>query len=152
MDKRKRMVQILAGIMAAIMLLSLVVTVFAEEGGREATILFTHDLHSHLLPSKDEDGGDTVTPAAIAYEDYPEDSVFPIAGCGFGGCLVSVDLIKRVKDEFGLPFSPILGFGEDLSFCLRATKLGVEMFCDSRVKLGHVGLGTITEDTYKQLR
>lgn len=101
---------------------------------------------------KDEDGGDAVTPVAIAYEDYPEDSVFPIAGCGFGGCLVSVDLIKRVKDEFGLPFSPILGFGEDLSFCLRATKLGVEMFCDSRVKLGHVGLGTITEDTYKQLR
>ena len=91
---------------------------------------------------------DEVTPIAVCYEDYPKDSVFPIAGCGFGGVLMSVDLIKRVADEFGMPFSPIIGFGEDLSFCSRATKIGVEMFCDSRVKMGHVSLGTVTEDVY----
>lgn len=96
---------------------------------------------------KDEKG-DGMTPVAISYEDYPQDSIFPIAGCGFGGCLVTVDLIKRVGDKFGLPFSPIMGFGEDLSFCIRATELGAELFCDSRVKMGHVGLGTITEETY----
>ena len=89
-----------------------------------------------------------VTPVAVPYEDYPKDSVFPIAACGFGGCLVSTDLIKRVGDKFGLPFSPVMGFGEDLSFCTRVSELGVEMFCDSRVKMGHVGLGTITEETY----
>ena len=89
-----------------------------------------------------------VTPVAVPYEDYPKDSVFPIAACGFGGCLVSTDLIQRVGDKFGLPFSPVMGFGEDLSFCSRVSELGVEMFCDSRVKMGHVGLGTITEDTY----
>ena len=95
---------------------------------------------------------DEVTPIAIPYEDYPKDDIFTIAGCGFGGCLVSVDLIKRVGDKFGLPFSPIRGFGEDLSFCSRVSQLGVEMFCDSRVKMGHVGLGTITEETYFQTR
>ena len=95
---------------------------------------------------------DEVTPIAIPYEDYPKDDIFTIAGCGFGGCLVSVDLIKRVGDKFGLPFSPLMGFGEDLSFCSRVSQLGVEMFCDSRVKMGHVGLGTITEDTYFQTR
>ena len=89
-----------------------------------------------------------VTPVAVPYEDYPKDSVFPIAACGFGGCLVSVDLIKRVGDKFGLPFSPVMGFGEDLSFCTRVSELGVEMYCDSMVKMGHVGLGTITEETY----
>ena len=89
-----------------------------------------------------------VTPIAVPYEDYPQDSVFSIAGCGFGGCLVTVDLINRVGEKFGLPFSPILGFGEDLSFCTRVSDLGVEMYCDSRVKMGHVGLGTITEETY----
>ena len=93
-----------------------------------------------------------VTPVAVSYEDYPRDSIFTIAGCGFGGCLVSVDLIKRVADQFGMPFSPIIGFGEDLSFCSRATQIGVELFCDSRVKLGHVGLGTITEQTYFSLK
>lgn len=91
---------------------------------------------------------DEVTPIAVPYEDYPRDSIFPVAGVGFGGCLVSVDLLNRVGNEFGLPFSPIIGFGEDLSFCSRVTKLGVEIFCDSRVKMGHVGLGTITEQTY----
>ena len=95
---------------------------------------------------------DEVTPIAIPYEDYPKEEIFPIAGCGFGGCLVSVDLIKRVGDKFGLPFSPLMGFGEDLSFCSRVSQLGVEMFCDSRVKMGHVGLGTITEETYFQTR
>lgn len=100
---------------------------------------------------KNEDG-DGVTPVAIPYEDYPQDSIFPIAGCGFGGCLVTVDLIKRVGDKFGLPFSPIMGFGEDLSFCIRATELGAELFCDSRVKMGHVGLGTITEEVYLQYK
>ena len=95
---------------------------------------------------------DEVTPIAIPYEDYPKDEIFTIAGCGFGGCLVSVDLIKRVGDKFGLPFSPLMGFGEDLSFCSRVSQLGVEMYCDSRVKMGHVGLGTITEETYFQTR
>lgn len=95
---------------------------------------------------------DSVTPVAVPFEDYPQDSIFPVQGVGFGGCLVSVDLMKRVVDKFGLPFSPILGFGEDLSFCKRVSELGVEMFCDSRVKMGHVGLGTITEATYLQTR
>lgn len=95
---------------------------------------------------------ESVTPIAVSYEDYPQNSIFPIQGCGFGGCLVSVDLIKKVVDKYGLPFSPIMGFGEDLSFCMRAKTLGVEMFCDSSVKLGHVGLGTITEETYLSMR
>ena len=104
-------------------------------------------IYQHLGYIKNEND-DGVTPVAVPYEDYPKDSVFPIAACGFGGCLVSVDLIKRVGDKFGLPFSPAMGFGEDLSFCSRATQLGVELYCDSRVKMGHVGLGTITEETY----
>jgi len=108
-------------------------------------------IYKHLGFIQDEEG-DGVTPVAIPYEDYPQDSLFPIAGCGFGGCLVSVDLIRRVGEKFGLPFSPILGFGEDLSFCSRVSEMGVEMYCDSRVKMGHVGLGTITEATYLQYK
>lgn len=99
--------------------------------------------------NEDESG---VTPVAVSYEDYPKNSIFPIAACGFGGVLVTTDLIKRVGDKFGLPFSPIMGFGEDLSFCSRVTDLGVEMFCDSRVKMGHVGLGSITEEVYLQYK
>lgn len=89
-----------------------------------------------------------VAPIAIWYDDYPKDDIFRIEGAGFGGVMMTVDLIKKVADKFGLPFAPMLGFGEDLSFCGRANQCGAELWCDSTIKMGHVGLGTITEDVY----
>lgn len=91
---------------------------------------------------------DSVTPIAVSYEDYPLNEVFRCAAAGFGGVMVSVDLIKRVQDKFGLPFSPILGFGEDLSFCKRAEDLGATLWCDSRLKMGHIGMASVTESVY----
>lgn len=91
---------------------------------------------------------DAVTPLAVPYVNYPKDQLFECEGVGFGGVMVSTDLVKRVADKFGLPFSPILGFGEDLSFCMRVKEIGGKIYCDSRAKMGHVGLGTITEDIY----
>lgn len=93
------------------------------------------------------ENGET-TPIAVYYEKYPKDQIFPIKACGFGGVMMTVDLAKRVQERFGLPFQPALGFGEDLSFCGRVQQLGVEMFCDSRVKMGHVGMKAYTEDDY----
>lgn len=93
-----------------------------------------------------EGGG--VKPYALPMEPYPKDQIFPIKGCGFGGCMITVDLVKRIVERYGLPFSPLLGFGEDLSFCARALELGADLVCDSRIKLGHIGYGTITEAAY----
>lgn len=79
-------------------------------------------------------------PIAESYRDYPRDSLFEIAGCGFGCVLMSVDLARRVTDQFGLfPFMPAAGFGEDLSFCLRARRAGAKICCDSSVRAGHCG-------------
>ena len=83
---------------------------------------------------------------AVAYTDYPRDSIFEIEGCGFGGVMVSVPLLKKVREKFGLPFSPVAGFGEDLSFCMRVKNLGEKMYCDSSVKLGHIGNYIYTEN------
>ena len=52
----KTIIRIGALILAGIMLLSLALSVFAAEESTSATILFTHDLHSHLLPATDENG------------------------------------------------------------------------------------------------
>lgn len=49
--------RISALLLAMILSLSLYVAVSAD-GGSDVTILFTHDLHSHLLPSASEDGGE----------------------------------------------------------------------------------------------
>ena len=50
----KRMAAVL---FAAIIAVSSMVVVSAESK-QEVTVLFTHDLHSHFLPSRDEDGGE----------------------------------------------------------------------------------------------
>ena len=94
----------------------------------------------------EKDGKHTVY--ATTYDDYPKDSLFEIAACGFGGVMMTTDLLNRVAMQFGLPFSPILGFGEDLSFCCKVARLGVKMFCDSSVKMGHVGYKTFDESDY----
>ena len=94
------------------------------------------------------DGSESVTPVAITMDDYPRDSMFEIEAAGFGCVMHSVDLARRIMEKFGAPFSPILGFGEDLSFCKRAKDVGATLWCDSRIKLGHIGMGTITEETY----
>lgn len=94
----------------------------------------------------EKDGKHTVY--ATTYDDYPKDSLFEIAACGFGGVMMTTELVKQVADQFGLPFSPILGFGEDLSFCCKVARLGIKMYCDSSVKMGHVGYKTFDESDY----
>lgn len=89
-----------------------------------------------------------LTPAAQSYLNYEKDGFFEIEGAGFGLVMHSVKLIKDVAEKYGLPFSPIIGFGEDLSFCLRARELGYKLYCDASVKAGHVGMGVITEDMF----
>ena len=93
--------------------------------------------------------GDKVTPYAHCYEDYPDSQLFECAGVGFGAVMMNAQLIRDVYDAFGAPFAPQPGFGEDLSFCRRCTELGVKIWCDSRVKLGHVASTIITEESYK---
>lgn len=86
-------------------------------------------------------------PEARGYLDYPKDSLFEIAGSGFGAVMVTTSLLKKVLTSFGYPFSPILGLGEDFSFCCRVSMLGIKMYCDSSIKLGHVGFMEYNEET-----
>ena len=88
------------------------------------------------------------SPGFEFYEDYPRDSLFEIQGCGFGAVLMTTDLIRRVANRYGHPFSPIQPFGEDFSFCIRARETGAKIWCDSRVKVGHVGMSIFDETVY----
>ena len=95
-----------------------------------------------------EKDGDKV-PSATPYIDYPA-GLFEVAATGLGGCMMSVDLIRDVKNEYGLPFSPVLGFGEDLSFCKRVRELGRKMHCDSTIKMAHIAHRHITEENFRR--
>lgn len=94
-----------------------------------------------------KDGKELVT-KALVYRDYPKDQLFEVDATGFGAVMMTTDLIKRVQDKYGLPFSPQLGLGEDMSFCWRAKQVGAKMYCDSSIKLKHIGSIAYTEQTY----
>ena len=86
------------------------------------------------------------------YVDYPQDAVFPVAGCGFGFVLTSTKLLNAVWQTYGPAFSPLPWAGEDMSFCYRVQQLGYPIMCDSRVSCGHIGTYVYTEDTFKAKR
>lgn len=87
-------------------------------------------------------------PTSVEYRDYPKDSLFKVQGCGFGGCMMTTKMVLDLAEKYGLPFSPILGFGEDLSFCQRATQAGYDLYCDSSIKLGHMSHCIVQETDY----
>ncbi len=83
------------------------------------------------------------------YRDYPKDSLFPVAGCGFGAVMMTTELLTRADSFKTGPFTPLPHLSEDLSFCKRATDAGARIACDSRIKVGHVGQITYGEQMYK---
>ena len=103
-------------------------------------------LHRDPLPT----GG--YAAAADSFIDYKKDSLFQIEGCGFGAVMMTTDLLRQVRDRFGPPFLPTLGFGEDLAFCLRVSWLGKDIWCDSSIKAGHVGTAVYDETLWRQLQ
>ena len=86
----------------------------------------------------------------VIYDDYPEDQIFEVEGVGFGACMMSRELLQAVWDKYGKPFYPIDGHGEDYSFCKRAKALGYTIWCDSRIKVGHVGTMVYDDTVFRR--
>lgn len=104
-------------------------------------------IYSFLGEKPNENGEGT--PAADAYFDYPREQVFPVEGSGFGAVMMTTDLIRKCGPS---PFFPILGFGEDFTFCLKARETGATLWCDSRIKVDHCGMNLINEEIYIKRR
>ena len=80
------------------------------------------------------------------YEDYPRDSLFKIAGAGFGCCIMRMSMVKDIIARCkGNPFQPLPELSEDYSFCWRAMEAGYRLWCDSRIRPGHAGLKVYTQ-------
>ena len=87
-------------------------------------------------------------PKSEGYEDYPRDSVFEVAGCGFGCVMTKVEPFFDIVNDGEPLFTPMPGTGEDLSFCIRARQRGYKIWCDSTIKCGHVGRLLVNENFY----
>jgi len=86
------------------------------------------------------------------FDDYPRDSLFEVGGVGFGCIMTSRGVLEDMVLNYKQWFNPIAGFGEDLSFCIRAKELGYKLWCDSRLKCGHVGQLVVDEDVFLHTR
>ena len=94
--------------------------------------------------------GDGLSPVTENYYDYPRDSLFEVKGCGFACVLQRVDMLEAMS-VFGVPFFPLAGLGEDLSFCYRAGRIELPIWCDSRIKIGHLMRISMDEGTRDRL-
>lgn len=103
-------------------------------------------IYNSLHELKDVPGMYGVT----VYKDYPKDTAFPIQASGFGAVMTSTKLLKQVWDKYGPPFSYVANLGEDMSFCWKVNQLGIPMYCDSRIKVGHIGQMVFDEELWKK--
>jgi glycosyltransferase involved in cell wall biosynthesis len=91
--------------------------------------------------------GDDGTEGFQLASSYKPDTIYEVAGCGFGFCYTSVKLLKDVmkhpdyREEKGQWFPDKRdikgGRGEDLSFCYMAMQMGYSCFVDTGVIVGH---------------
>lgn len=82
------------------------------------------------------------------YTDYPSE-LFEVEGCGFAAVLMKTEVLASVFNREKMMFIPMVGYGEDVSFCIRARRAGYKIWCDPTIKVGHIGSITVTEETYK---
>ena len=87
-----------------------------------------------------------VVPAKESFMEIP-DGIFEIEGCGFAAVMMTIDLIRSAGP---LPFYPEEGFGEDLTFCRKVRDAGKKLYCDPGIKVGHIGIQVIDENTWKE--
>lgn len=83
------------------------------------------------------------------FEEYPSEA-FEVAGCGFAGVLIETSILREVQHQNSTCFLPMMRYGEDLAFCLRAKALGHKIYAEPSAVMGHIGHITIyPEDHFK---
>lgn len=82
-------------------------------------------------------------------KNYPKDKLFQCDAVGFGAVLIKRWVIEKMQTPRFMSTSPT---GEDILFCYHAREqLGAKIYCDTSVKIAHLGAPTIiTEETYEE--
>jgi GT2 family glycosyltransferase len=81
--------------------------------------------------------------------DYPRDGLFEVEGVGFGCIMMKTEVIAAVRDKYADLFGHLPGYGEDLSFCIRARGCGYRIWVDPKIQVGHKS-SIIVDDTVFQ--
>lgn len=82
-------------------------------------------------------------------ESYPS-APFRVAGCGFACVLIKTEILRAVQMQYKSCFCPEHDWGEDLTFCRRATGMGYQIWADPAVRLGHIGHDVIWPEDHER--
>jgi hypothetical protein len=93
--------------------------------------------HLPLLYSRNKSGNPNDPWQQLASWNPPNASA-KVDGCGAGCLLVKRTVYERCIREFGPPFSVEPPYSEDISFCRRLSKMGVQILCDPRIQYRHL--------------
>ena len=100
-------------------------------------------IYKHISVKQD---GHASLPKTEVWYDYPRDQIIEIEACGFACVLQKVDMLDAMLSMYGVPFFPIAGLGEDLSFCFRAKQIDIKMYADTSIKIGHIMRMSVDEN------
>ena len=130
---------------------SLLEDLMADMEGRDMVTGIYHGRHVPFRPVIYKTIRQGLMPEQAVVENYDEypDEIFEVEGCGFGAVLMRTEVIRQTAETFHETFGPIAGFGEDLSFCLRARNCGFKIHADPKIQIGHKGSMIINSDTFR---
>jgi hypothetical protein len=81
--------------------------------------------------------------------EWPDNSVVPIDGCGFGCVYTSMEIFRSVPS----PWFEWKDFGEDLTMCLKAMEAQFQLYVHTGVQCGHIGEPVaVTYADYQRVR
>jgi GT2 family glycosyltransferase len=90
--------------------------------------------------------GESQTEPLIEYERI----LTRVEGIGMGCTLINTKVFIDIYRNGTPCFQPVLGYGEDMSFCLRARHAGRGIYVDATLQAGHIGKMICTEDTFRK--
>lgn len=88
-----------------------------------------HPPHFPLIAHYNEDRN-----SFMWYVDWPENTLAPIDGCGFGCVVTSTKLLKALDP----PWFQYEKFSEDFDFCRKAARAGFQLYVHTGVLCGHL--------------
>jgi GT2 family glycosyltransferase len=68
-----------------------------------------------------------------------------IEGAGLACALIKRSAFEKIEKPYFFPYPNV---GEDLTFCIKLQKAGIEMFCDTTLQFGHLGHTEIFEKDF----
>jgi hypothetical protein len=106
--------------------------------------------HPVIYAMRGEWTGNNWDSKSTVVRSYPRDTLVEVDAVGFGAVLIKTSVLKEMKNGW---FFNMHQTGEDVNFCIEAKKYGFRVFCDTTIKLDHLGPRRwINEENYIHTR